>query len=154
MNAYRFDPDTKIFTGILRADPDPCNKDSWLLPGHSTFTPINQMRQGYLQKWTGSQWEYIEDRVYAEFKAACAQFRQICAQIGEVIDRPDFKGGFDEMALFAQSPVYHTVEGLQLAMSWSAANELCKYTGMKAGYGQPQWWYKCWQQSDSQEGIE
>lgn len=84
------------------------------------------------------------------FDSACQQFRDICTQIGYAIDQPNFKGGFDQMALFAQSPVYGTIEGLKLAISWSAANELCKYEGLKLGYGQPQWWYKCWQESTSE----
>lgn len=82
------------------------------------------------------------------FDAACQQFRTICAQIGAAIDQPDFKGGFDEMALFAQSPVYSTIEGLKLAMSWSASNQLCKYEGQKLGLGQPDWWYHCWQNKE------
>lgn len=81
----------------------------------------------------------------AAFDAACAQFRAICGQIGTAIGKPGFKGGFDEMAEFQASEVYATVEGLQLAVAWSAANELCKYEGSKIKLGQPAWWYKCWE---------
>jgi len=35
--------------------------------------------------------------------------------------------------------------GNSLAIQWSAANEQGKYFGSKIGYGQPQWWYRCWQ---------
>lgn len=78
------------------------------------------------------------------FRTACTQFRDICEQIGTAIGAPDFRGGFDEMVQFQQSAAYGTVEGLQLAVAWSAANELCKYEGQKLGYGQPDWWYECW----------
>lgn len=81
------------------------------------------------------------------FRAACQQFRDICGQIGTAIGVENFRGGFDEMTLFQRSPAYGTVEGLQLAVAWAAANELCKYEGQKLGYGQPDWWYTCWQQA-------
>lgn len=79
-----------------------------------------------------------------EFAAACNQFKQVCAQIRQALGVEKFTGGFDEMVEFQQSPIYSTIPGLQLAMAWSAANELCKYTGAKLGYGQPEWWYQCW----------
>ncbi|MBQ9501869.1 MAG: hypothetical protein IJU70_06910 [Lentisphaeria bacterium] len=78
------------------------------------------------------------------FDAACQQFRAVCGRIAAAANLPDFRGGFDEMADFAASPVYQTVQGLALALEWSAANELCKYEGAKLGLGQPQWWYQCW----------
>ena len=81
------------------------------------------------------------------FEAACAQFRTLCAQIGNFIDDPDFKGGFDEYTEFATSEAYqqNPVQGNALAIQWSALNELCKYEGAKEGFGQPEWWYKCWE---------
>ena len=83
-----------------------------------------------------------------EFESACQKFRQVCAQIKEAANLESFRGGFDEMTAFQQSPVYSTIQGLQLAMAWNAANELCKYTGSRVGYGQPEWWYKCWESFD------
>lgn len=79
------------------------------------------------------------------FNTACAAFRQVCAGIGAAIGVSDFKGGFDEMAVFAASEAYGTIAGLQLANQWMAANELCKYEGGKIGLGQPEWWYTCWE---------
>ena len=81
-----------------------------------------------------------------DFDAACAQFRTVCGQIATAANLPGFRGGFDEMADFAASAVYATVQGLALAMAWSAANELCKYEGAKLGFGQPEWWYQCWKE--------
>ena len=82
-----------------------------------------------------------------EFEAACAQFRTICAAIGQFIGAENFHGGFGEMASFASSEAYQAnpVMGNSLAIQWSAANEQGKYFGSKIGYGQPQWWYRCWE---------
>ena len=82
-----------------------------------------------------------------EFEAACAQFRTICAAIGQFIGAENFHGGFGEMASFASSEAYqeNPVMGNSLAIQWSAANEQGKYFGSKIGLGQPQWWYRCWQ---------
>ena len=82
-----------------------------------------------------------------EFEAACAQFRTICAAIGQFIGADNFHGGFGEMASFASSEAYQAnpVMGNSLAIQWSAANEQGKYFGSKIGLGQPQWWYRCWQ---------
>jgi len=83
------------------------------------------------------------------FDAACAKFRQLCAKNGAAAGIENFRGGFDEMAAFQASTVYGTVAGLQLAVAWSAVNELCKYEGSKLGYGQPDWWYRCWEVADA-----
>lgn len=82
------------------------------------------------------------------FDSACLQFREICGQIGALIGAVEFRGGFDEMTLFQQSEAYGTLQGLQLAIAWSAANELCVYEGRKIGLGQPEWWYACWRKAD------
>ena len=78
------------------------------------------------------------------FNNACAMFRAVCSEIGAMLGVEDFRGGFDEMLIFQQSETFKTLEGLHLAMEWSAANELCKYEGAKIGFGQPDWWYECW----------
>lgn len=82
-----------------------------------------------------------------DFDNACAMFRAICSEIGAMLGSEDFRGGFDEMLIFQQSETFKTLEGLHLAMEWSAANELCKYEGAKIGFGQPGWWYECWKVS-------
>ena len=81
-----------------------------------------------------------------EFEAACAQFRTICAAIGQFIGAENFHGGFGEMASFASSEAYQAnpVMGNSLAIQWSAANEQGKYFGSKIGLSQPAWWYRCW----------
>ena len=81
------------------------------------------------------------------FEAACAQFRTLCAAIGDFIGDAEFRGGFEEYTVFATSEAYasNPVKGNALAIQWSALNELCKYEGAKIGLGQPDWWYKCWE---------
>ena len=81
----------------------------------------------------------------AEFEAACENFRKVCQDIQAVTNIEDFKGGFDEMLEFQNSPVAATAEGLALAMRWSAADKLCTYIAdRKLKIGQPAWWKKCW----------
>lgn len=111
--------------------PDPCN-------GVSPMTDARFV-------WLGGTIE--DDGLPTPFEAACAQFRALCASIGEFIGDPDFRGGFDEYAVFATSEAYQAnpVQGDALAIQWSALNELCKYEGSKEGYGQPDWWYRCWE---------
>ena len=87
-----------------------------------------------------------DDGKPSPFEAACAQFRVLCEEIGTFIGDANFKGGFDEYAVFATSEAYasNPVKGNALAIQWSALNELCKYEGKKIGLGQPDWWYRCW----------
>lgn len=89
------------------------------------------------------------------FADACAQFRTLCDEIGTFIGDAEFKGGFDEYALFASSDAYlaDPVTGNSLAIRWSALNELCKYKGQKTGLGQPDWWYRCWELAEEQTGA-
>ena len=89
----------------------------------------------------------------ADFENACTLFRNVCSQIGSAIEDAEFHGGFDEMIAFQQSPVYNTLRGVQLALAWSAANELCKYEGAKIGLGQPDWWYRCWESNSETEAV-
>lgn len=92
-----------------------------------------------------------DDGKPSPFESACAQFRTLCEAIREFIGDPEFKGGFDEYAVFATSEAYasNPVKGNALAIQWSALNELCKYEGSKIGLGQPDWWYACWSQIPS-----
>lgn len=84
------------------------------------------------------------------FQAVCERFRLLCDTIGQFIGDPSFMGGFDEYAEFADSEAYRQdpVQGNALAIQWSALNELCKYKGARAGYGQPDWWYRCWEYAE------
>ena len=109
--------------------PDPCNGVSPMT--EARFTQIGGV---------------ILDEPNA-FESACAQFRSLCSEIGKFVGDVEFKGGFDEYAEFASSESYtaNPVKGNALAIQWSALNELCKYEGAKLGYGQPDWWYRCWE---------
>ena len=96
--------------------------------------------------YTADHEEPTEDLlIYEDFNAACANFRQVCAEIGTLIGDSNFKGGFDEMAGFQASEAAHSEAGIALAIRWIAADKLCTYEGGKVGLGQPEWWYKCWE---------
>ena len=101
-------------------------------------------------------WDFVKKQVIeqpkvddSEFKTACALFRNVCFQIGEFIGDPNFKGGFDDYARFigSASSKSSKASASLLASMWNGANEYAKYEGAKLGYGQPEWWYKCWEYS-------
>ena len=101
-------------------------------------------------------WDFVKKPVVVEpkvddtdFKTACALFRNVCFQIGEFIGDPNFKGGFDDYARFigSASSKQSKASASLLASMWNGANEYAKYEGSKLGYGQPEWWYKCWEYS-------
>ena len=128
MNLYNFDGQT------FKALPDP-------------FLNRSPMTDELFEQLGGTITEDGNPTPEEEFEAACAQFRTICAAIGQFIGAENFHGGFGEMASFASSEAYQAnpVMGNSLAIQWSAANEQGKYFGSKIGLGQPQWWYRCWQ---------
>lgn len=80
-----------------------------------------------------------------DFNKSCLYFKQICHQIGALINDPNFKGGYDDMIEFYDHPAYKTSQGVQLAIAWSGSNDLCRYEANKIGLGSPEWWYKCWE---------
>lgn len=112
------------------------------------------------EKWRNENGYTIEksddyDHRRAEFDAACQQFRSVCQQIGAAIGDENFHGGFDEMEIFRQSAAFDMLQGMQLAVAWSGANDLCTYLGKKIGLGQPQWWNECWRGvEEAQTGNE
>lgn len=88
------------------------------------------------------------------FNAACQQFKQVCAQIALATGIEGFKGGFDEMVEFQQAQIFNTLQGMQLATAWNAADKLCTYEAAKIGIGQPEWWYRCWEEELKVENDE
>ena len=128
MKLYTFDGQT------FKSLPDP-------------FQNMSPMTDELFEQLGGTITEDDNPTPEEEFEAACAQFRSICAAIGQFIGAENFHGGFGEMASFASSEAYQAnpVMGNGLAIQWSAANEQGKYFGSKIGLGQPQWWYRCWQ---------
>lgn len=91
--------------------------------------------------------EYEEEIVdTSAFYSACEQFKNVCEQIRLFIGADTFMGGFDEYVIFITSEAAQNDKATAslLANMWSGANEYAKYEGQKIGYGQPNWWYKCW----------
>lgn len=132
-----------IFNGIEYTElPNPLK-----LADGSTLSPMNAT----LFEQLGG--EIVDDGVPTreqEFQSACADFRTVCGAIGQFLGIDNFHGGFGEMASFASSDAYQAnpVLGNTLAIQWSAMNESCKYFGSKIGLGQPDWWYKCWEETE------
>ena len=89
-----------------------------------------------------------------DFNESCAQFRELCHIIGQMIGVEDFRGGFDEIPqlysflskldITQQEGLVAYAQATQLVFSWIAMNESCKYLGSKLGFNQPEWWYQCW----------
>jgi hypothetical protein len=78
------------------------------------------------------------------FDSACETFKNICIEIGELAENPNFKGGLDEMLEFQLTEIAATAAGISLSLKWTAADKLCTYEALKIGIGQPAWWYDCW----------
>lgn len=98
--------------------------------------------------FTQQEWEAEiakKEKNTTDFYNACQTFRQICSEIGKLINDENFKGGYDDMITFYNHSSYKTSEGMQLAIAWSGANDLCKYEANKLGIGSPEWWYRCWE---------
>lgn len=129
-----------IFNGETAAErPDP-------------FKGVSPMTDTRFIELGGTIEEDGEPGPEEEFSAACAMFRALCDEIGKFIGDASFMGGFEEYAAFANSRAYadDPVKGNALAIRWSALNELCKYKGARTGYGQPEWWYRCWELTGEQ----
>lgn len=116
----------------------------WVYDGRTILNlkESNMDRFGWEKRFRESNIPEIDTTV---FDNACEQFRELCGIIGNLIDDPDFKGGFDEIAIFEQSEAAQSIEGIQLSLKWMALDKLCTYEGSKIGLGQPDWWYRCWE---------
>lgn len=82
-----------------------------------------------------------------EFAVVAGKFRALCDEIGAFIGDPSFTGGFEEVAVFHNSPAAQNdpITAHKLALQWMELNEECKYKGSKTGLGQPEWFYRCWE---------
>lgn len=117
------------------------------------MTPVD-VDESYIQV---DSWDYVEipaepQTDETEFMHACVMFRNVCAEIGEFIGDDEFRGGFDDYGRFIGSSAAERSKASAslLASMWNGANEYAKYEGSKLGYGQPAWWYRCWEYSDEE----
>lgn len=62
-------------------------------------------------RWTVAEQPEPEPIDTTDFDEACKVFRGICADIGDLIGVPDFRGGFDDMETFRKSESFNTLEG-------------------------------------------
>ena len=118
--------------------------------GRKIFNPTNSqlIDAGYI--WEDDPVPERPEIDYTAFNMACGQFRDVCKQIGDFIGVPEFKGGFDEYSIFINSTaaVLNPSKAALLAAMWSGANEYCIYEASKLNIGQPEWWYKCWDEKE------
>lgn len=134
--------------------------NSFVFNGYRYINPTREqyLAAGYVWIDDGIVEETIQERnkrIEQEFEDACELFKSVCLKIQQATGLESFKGGFEEMPIYQATEFYNTVDGLRLAVEWSAANELCIATGKKLGYGQPKWWRVCWgEDTGSTESIE
>ena len=111
--------------------------------------------KSYIQVDAWDYWQKESTEVTIDdmdFRNACKMFRDVCRQIGEFIGDDNFKGGFEDYGKFISSTAAKSAKASAslLASMWNGANEFAKYEGAKLGYGQPEWWYKCWEYTDEE----
>ena len=115
------------------------------------FNPSDEqyIQAGYHQEQPAPPQPDLEyERRYQEYLAACEQFRTVCGMIKEFAGLEKFTGGFDEAMEFIQSAPFmaNMVQGTYLFSLWQGADKAATYAADKVGFGQPEWWYDCWQQ--------
>lgn len=79
----------------------------------------------------------------SDLKTACDMFRVICYEIGDLIDNPNFRGGFDELlSLNKEQQTLIRENGLNDRIN--LVDRLCNHEANKLGLQAPAWWYRCW----------
>ena len=59
MQVYQTD-DRGFFLGVVKADPDPCVPDNWLIPAGCVTEPPPEFPVGLVPKWNGQEWVAAE----------------------------------------------------------------------------------------------
>jgi hypothetical protein len=101
------------------------------------------LENGY-EQWSDEQVQNWYNENASAFNLACDYFRQVCEEIRLLTGIEDFRGGYDDMPNFYDSPKYKTDEGVRLAAAWAGLNDLCKHEASLIGIGSPEWWHLCW----------
>lgn len=108
------------------------------------------INNGYTQ-WTDEEideWNILHnpstDASTSDFEIACFHFKQICNEIGLLLNNSDFKGTFEEVFAFYNNAQYKTNKGMQLAIALNSCREICEYEALKIGIGVTEWFDICW----------
>ena len=72
MNVYKYDEKTKEYIGTEEALLDPLEteqqeKEVYLLPANATFTAPTEPQEGYVNVWSVTAWEQVEDNRGVEY---------------------------------------------------------------------------------------
>ena len=94
-----------------------------------------------MQKFLSNQGNYSDQTL---FKTYCNYFRQVCNEIGSLINVSNFKGSNQEILNFYASDEYKTEKGVQLAIALDTTKNLCQYQAVKLNIYN-QWFDKCWE---------
>ena len=94
-----------------------------------------------MQKFLSNQGNYSDQTL---FKTYCNYFRQVCNEIGSLINVSNFKGSNQEILNFYGSDEYKTEKGVQLAIALDTTKNLCQYQAVKLNIYN-QWFDKCWE---------
>ncbi len=78
----------------------------------------------------------------AKIEKLYAQFRDVCAQIGDLMRMPEFKGTYDE--ILELPPRGNDVRLDALVFKWQTLDSAIKVEATKLGYKGDQWVRNCW----------
>ena len=85
-----------------------------------------------------------ENTDMTKFNEACRIFRGICAEIGELLEIPNFLGGYDDLLNVKDDERLSTKQGQHLINMINLANSQCLHEAKKIGLSSPDWFYMCW----------
>ena len=93
MNVYKYDQETKEYTGVEVAMLDPLEsqqqgKDIYLLPANATFAEPT-FKDGYASVWAGEAWEQVEDNRGKEYWLKSDTFGTPAIEMTELGAFPD-----------------------------------------------------------------
>ena len=94
-----------------------------------------------VERFLSNQGNYSDQTL---FKTYCNYFRQVCNEIGSLINISNFKGSNQEILNFYGSDEYKTEKGVQLAIALDTVKNLCQYQAEKLNIYN-QWFDKCWE---------
>ena len=82
---------------------------------------------------------------YTAVDALCADFRDLCIAIRNIISDPLFKGGFQEIKDLLEGEYADNADVISLCNKIGWLNQYITYEANKCGLGQPGWWIRCWE---------
>lgn len=79
------------------------------------------------------------------YTMALSLYRKVCMDVRQLLNMPEFRGGFEEWAALVMDNTLSKNTELQiLARRGEALNALITYEAKKLGIVPPDWWKECW----------